>query len=218
MRTLIFILLVLVTSIATAGESLTGRVVAISDGDTLTLLTAAKEQVKVRLAEIDTPESKQPYGTRARQALSDMAFGKDARVEVQDRDRYGRTVGRVFVGATDVNATLVQQGAAWVYRQYSRDPRLLALEAEAKAARRGLWALPESERIPPWEWRRGGQSSDSASPAPAAPLASSSSACSSKRTCGEMASCDEARHYLNDCGLSKLDRDGDGVPCENLCK
>ncbi len=218
MPKLIFILLALVASVAMAGESLTGRVIAISDGDTLTLLTVDNRQVKIRLAEIDTPESKQPYGTRARQALSDLAFGKSARVDVQETDRYGRSVGRVFVGATDVNAALVEQGAAWVYRQYARDPRLLTLEAEAKAARRGLWALPEAERMPPWEWRRGGQSSGLASPAPAVPPGPSSPACGSKRTCGEMASCAEARHYLNDCGLSKLDRDGDGVPCESLCK
>jgi len=71
----------------------------------------------VRLGEIDTPESKQPYGSRARQALSDLAFGKPARVVVQDTDKYGRTVGRVYVGGVDVNAELVKQGAAWVYRQ-----------------------------------------------------------------------------------------------------
>ena len=94
----------------------TGRVVGISDGDTLTLLTPEKQQLRVRLAEIDTPESRQPYGTRARQALSNLAFGKEARVVVQDTDRYGRTVGRVYVGNTDVNAELVRQGAAWVYR------------------------------------------------------------------------------------------------------
>ena len=94
-----------------------------SDGDTLTLLTAEKQQVKVRLGEIDTPESGQPYGARAKQALSDLAFGKMVRVVVQDTDRYGRKVGRVFVGATDVNAELVKQGAAWVYRQFAKDQR-----------------------------------------------------------------------------------------------
>jgi len=95
----------------------TGRVVGISDGDTLTLLTPEKQQIRVRLGEIDTPESRQPYGTRARQALSDLAFGKEARVVVQDTDRYGRTVGRVYVGDLDVNADMVKQGAAWVYRR-----------------------------------------------------------------------------------------------------
>jgi len=133
---------------------LRGRVVAIADGDTLTLLTPEKQQVKVRLAEIDTPERRQPYGTRARQALSDLAFRKEARVVVQDTDRYGRTVGRVWVGRTDVNAEMVRRGVAWAYRRYSRDPALLVLEQEAREGRRGLWALPEAERVPPWDWRR----------------------------------------------------------------
>ena len=72
---------------------------------------------------------------------------------VVDTDRYGRTVGRVYADAMDVNAEMVRQGAAWVYRKYSNDPSLLLLEQEARSARRGLWALPETERLPPWEWR-----------------------------------------------------------------
>ena len=130
----------------------TGKVVAISDGDTMTLLVpdgASFKQVKVRLGKIDTPESRQPYGERAKQALSDLAFGKQARVVVQDTDRYGRTVGRVYVGGVDVNAEMVKQGAAWVYRQYLKDQSLLALEQQAKAAKRGLWGLPEAQRCPP---------------------------------------------------------------------
>ncbi len=70
-----------------------------------------------------------------------------------DEDRYGRAVGRVRVGAVDVNAEMVRRGAAWVYQRYTRDPALLRTEAEARTARRGLWALPEAQRVPPWEWR-----------------------------------------------------------------
>jgi hypothetical protein len=143
---------------------------------------------------------------------------------VQDTDRYGRTVGRIYEGTTDVNAEMVRQGAAWVYRQYSRDPSLLRLEAEARAARRGLWALPEAERAPPWEWRaaeRGGQRQ--ATSVPAAPLATRAQAasgftCGAKRYCREMTSCAEARFYLSQCGLSRLDGDRDGVPCESICR
>ena len=149
----LLLILSLIAHPALAAE-LRGRVVAIADGDTLTLLTPEKRQMKVRLAEIDTPERRQPYGTRARQALADMAFRKEARVVVVDTDRYGRTVGRVWVGETDVNAALVRQGAAWVYRQYAHDPVLPVLEQAARDGRRGLWALPEAERVPPWEWRR----------------------------------------------------------------
>ena len=68
-------------------------------------------------------------------------------------DRYGRTVGRIYAGPIDISAEMVRQGAAWVYRKYNHDPSLLRLEREAQQARRGLWALPEAERTPPWEWR-----------------------------------------------------------------
>ena len=207
-----------------------GKVVGVSDGDTLTLLVpdgASFKQLKVRLGEIDTPESKQPYGQRAKQALSDLAYNKQARVVVQDTDRYGRTVGRVYVGGVDVNAELVKQGAAWVYRQYLKDQSLLALEAEAKAAKRGLWGLPEAERCPPWDWRKGtcATASAPASRVPAAPTAAPTPAasgsgftCAGKRRCGEMTSCEEAKFYLTSCGVGSLDGDKDGVPCETLCR
>ncbi|MBO1081667.1 thermonuclease family protein [Roseomonas haemaphysalidis] len=147
------LVLCLLTSTPTLAEELRGRVVAIADGDTLTLLVD-RRQVKVRLAEIDTPEARQPWGTRARQALGALAARQDARVVVMDVDRYGRTVGRVYVNGVDVNAELVRGGHAWVYRQYLRDRSLLPLEAEARAARCGLWSLPERDQVPPWAWRR----------------------------------------------------------------
>lgn len=204
----------------------TGKVVGISDGDTLTLLVpdgASFKQVKVRLGEIDTPERKQPYGTRAQQTLSELAFNKEARVVVQDTDRYGRTVGRVYVGSVDVNAEMVKQGAAWAYRQYLKDQSLLKLEADAKAAKRGLWGLPEAERCPPWDWRKGScptTSTAPASPGVNAPKAAASGgfSCSGKRRCGEMTSCEEAKFYLTQCGVGSLDGNKDGVPCETLCR
>lgn len=207
-----------------------GRVVAISDGDTLTLLVpdgASFKQVKVRLGEIDTPESRQPYGNRARQALSDLAFNQQARVVVQDTDKYGRTVGRVYVGGVDVNAEMIRQGAAWAYRQYLKDQSLLKLEADAKAAKRGLWALPEAANCPPWDWRRGNCATASApaARAPVAPTAAPTSAatssgftCAGKRYCREMTSCEEAKFYLTQCGVSSLDGNHDGVPCAKLCR
>lgn len=138
------------------GESLAGRVVSIADGDTLTLLDGDHHQTRVRLAEIDAPERGQPYGQQARQALADLAFGRDVRVLVVDHDRYGRTVGRIYVGPVDVSAEMVSSGAAWVYLRYNRDLSLRVREAEARAAQRGLWALPENQRIPPWDWRHFG--------------------------------------------------------------
>lgn len=218
---------------ARAAQDVIGRVVAIADGDTLTVLTTAQQQVRIRLAEIDTPEAAQPYGTRARQELSELTFGKEVRVTVQDTDRYGRTVGRVHAGGQDVNAEMVRRGAAWVYRQHSRDASLLAVEAEARVAQRGLWALAEAQRVPPWEWRAAGaagrdqdrQQVAQAIPPPArsssAPSSRSNSSeftCGTKRLCTRMTSCAEARFHFEQCGLSRLDGDHDGIPCERLCR
>ncbi len=157
------LLLSLASLLAFAG-TIHCRVVGVSDGDTLTCLTADRQQVRTRLAEVDAPESRQPYGSRAKQVLSALAFGKQVVLQVQDTDRYGRTVARVLAGGADVNAELVRQGAVWVYRQYNRDRSLLVLEEQARTARRGLWALPESERMTPWEWRKAGREQRQARP------------------------------------------------------
>ncbi len=129
-----------------------GQVVGIVDGDTFTLLVD-RRQLRIRLAEIDTPEKGQPYGKQARQALSDMIFNKAVRIVEIDHDRYGRVVGRVFVGSLDVNAEMVRRGAAWVYRNQAKDASLYEVENKARSARRGIWALPETEQEPPWTWR-----------------------------------------------------------------
>jgi endonuclease YncB( thermonuclease family) len=139
------------TSSTSASERV-GKVVGIADGDTFTLLVG-REQLKIRLAEIDTPEEGQAYGNRARQALSSLIYGKTVRVTGLGIDRYQRTVGRVYVGDLDVNAEMVRRGAAWVYRKYATDRFLYDLEEDARSARRGVWASPEAEREPPWQWR-----------------------------------------------------------------
>lgn len=230
------VLAALVLLFALAGNlsaaEIVGRVVGVTDGDTLTLLSAGNVQTRIRLAEIDAPEKSQPYGDRAKQALSDLTFNKDVRVEVVDTDRYGRTVGKIFVGSVAVNAELVRQGAVWVYRQYLHDQSLIGIEEEARTAHRGLWALPEEQRIPPWEWRHAGRANAStpesrdvprpqiASPTPSKGIESNNHdfQCGEKRYCNQMSSCAEAQFYLHQCGLTRLDGDGDGVPCEKLCR
>ena len=109
-----------------------------------------------RLACIDCPERRQPFGKRAKQFTSLLAFGKQVRVHVIDWDRYGRAVGWVYVNDDDgqeicVNRELVRAGLAWVYRRYCRPPELLKLEEEAREAGRGLWREPHP--VPPWEFR-----------------------------------------------------------------
>lgn len=110
----------------------------------------------MRLGEIDAPEKDQPHADEARSALRQLVLDRDLDLEVIDEDKYGRKVARVRLVSSrmSVNAELVSQGHAWVYRYHLRDRSLLDLEQEARDARRGLWALPEAERTPPWKWRR----------------------------------------------------------------
>jgi len=147
-------LLWLIALHVSAATLISGRIVGVYDGDSATLLTGSNDQVKIRLAEIDAPEKKQPYGNRSRQALSDLIFGKQVTARVVTIDRYGRTVARLYVGDVDVSREMVRAGAAWVYRQYNQDSSLLDVEADARRARRGLWGLPATERQEPWLWRR----------------------------------------------------------------
>ncbi len=202
------------------------KVVGISDGDTFTCLSAERKQVKVRMAEIDTPESKQPYGNKAKQALSSLIFGKDVTLHVQDVDRYGRTVATVQVGNVDVNAEMVRTGAAWAYRDFLKDQTLLNLEATAKHFKRGIWSLPKAEQQAPWDWRKnqrnGKQTQQQTASLPSSSTRSTSQAggfsCSTLKSCGQMSGCAEARYQLRQCGNPRIDGDGDGIPCEAICR
>lgn len=130
----------------------TGRVVGVSDGDTIKILRDRTE-VRVRLEGVDCPESSQPHGKRAKQFTSDFCFGKIVGVQEKEKDRYGRTVGEVFLpDGSSLNRELVRNGYAWWYKAYSKDTSLGTLEAEARAARRGLWA--DKNPMPPWEFRK----------------------------------------------------------------
>jgi hypothetical protein len=187
------------------------------------------EPRRVRLFGIDTPERGQPWADKARQALARRVFGKQVRVNDVATDRYGRTVGEVYADNVCVGCELVREGNALVYRKYTDDPILYELEAEARTARRGLWSLPEAQRVPPWQWRQAGQETGAAGGGAKPPSQSrttpggdgpdrSGFACGDKRFCSEMASCAEARFYLDHCGLTRIDGDGDGVPCASLCR
>lgn len=146
-----FLSVLLCLAISACSKQQGSLVVGITDGDTLKVLIEGKE-VKVRLAEIDAPERGQPFGTRARQSLSELAFNKQARLVVHDRDRYGRTVAKVYVDGVDVNAELVRRGMAWVYPKYAKDPELFEIERQARTAGKGLWS--QDHPIPPWEFRK----------------------------------------------------------------
>ena len=128
---------------------------SIQDGDTLTVVID-RRQVKVRLTDIDAPELRQPFGTRSRQSLSEMCFGRMAALDVRGKDRYQRSLAQVTCDGKDANAEQVRRGYAWIFVRYTRrDSPLHALEHEAKTARRGLWADPAP--VAPWDWRRTGR-------------------------------------------------------------
>ena len=148
-------------------QQFTGKVVGISDGDTISVLREGKA-VKVRLHGVDTPEKAQAFGTQARKFTGDMVFQQTVTVIVHDTDRYGRLVGEVLLpDGRSLNQELVKAGMAWWYRQYApNDTTLAQLEAEARTAKRGLWA--DANPVPPWEWRKGQRASSTAASAPAA--------------------------------------------------
>jgi endonuclease YncB( thermonuclease family) len=148
---LLSVLFALAALPAVAAEPLTGKVVSVTDGDTVRVLDAANVQHKVRLNGIDAPERGQPFGTVARDRLAALVMGKAVKVHDDGRDKWGRTLGRIEIEGRDVNKQMVVDGLAWHYVRYSKDTRLAAAERDARAAKRGLWA--DKAPVPPWEWR-----------------------------------------------------------------
>lgn len=145
-------------SLVACAETIAGRVVGVSDGDTLTVLNSSNQQFKIRLSGIDAPEKRQPFGSRAKDSLREMVFNKQVVVESSKQDRYGRKVGKVRQDGMDVNLEQVKKGMAWHYTAYAKEQTsgdretYANAEAEAKAQRRGLWR--ERAASAPWEFRR----------------------------------------------------------------
>jgi endonuclease YncB( thermonuclease family) len=131
---------------------LTGEVVKIADGDTLTILDGSKTRHKIRLAGIDAPEKGQAFGTKARENLAAKVFHRNVRIEVIDVDRYHREVGRIFLGERFINLERVADGFAWRFVQYDKPGDFADAETDARYHRRGLWA--DRVPTPPWEWRK----------------------------------------------------------------
>ena len=153
-------------------ETFQCKVVGVTDGDTITCLTDQKEQIKVRLYQIDAPESGQAYGQKAKQALSDMIYNKTVKVENMGLDRYKRTLGLIMAYKRipcksappdkpqpfgcyylmNINFEMIKQGYAWYYPFTKKNAEYQQAEQEAKAAKRGLWA--DKHAVAPWEWRK----------------------------------------------------------------
>jgi endonuclease YncB( thermonuclease family) len=157
----------LLLSCAAHADTLTGRVVGVADGDTITVLDANHQQHKIRLQGIDAPEKAQPFGQRSKESLSAMVFNKDVRVDWEKLDKYKRIVGKVWVQPAscptcpmtlDVGHAQITVGLAWWYRKYANEQSTQDRgayefsEQEARAKRTGLWA--DADPVPPWDWRK----------------------------------------------------------------
>lgn len=157
-RTIVALFLCLTGVSALYAETLQGKVVGISDGDTITVLDNSKVQHKIRLAGIDAPEKAQAFGDRSKQSLAALVFNKNVVVEWDKQDRYGRTVGKILVNGKDANLEQVRAGMAWWYEKYRKeqsasDQRIYEqAEQQARAQRVGLWREPAP--VEPWLWRK----------------------------------------------------------------
>lgn len=133
-------------------------VVGVNDGDTITVLDADQHQWKIRLAGIDAPEKRQPFGQQSKQMLSDRVFGKQVLIETGKTDRYQRTIGKVIIAGEDVNLEQVRAGLAWHYKKYEREQsapdriRYASAEVDARRSLRGIWQQPEP--VAPWDYRK----------------------------------------------------------------
>jgi endonuclease YncB( thermonuclease family) len=222
MRALMLFLLLACTFNTTHAEEFSGKVIAVLDGDTVLVLRGA-QQVKVRLANIDAPEKAQEYGMASKQSLVEMVLRKQVQVSSQAVDQYGRMVAHLSVDGLNVNEEQVRRGMAWEYSNFHSNQALIALQEEARQAPRGLWA--QGNPTPPWDWRKQHPSTVAEQPhavvsatTTRATATSLDHSCGNKKHCSEMSSCEEAKYYLTQGGVKTLDGDGDGVPCEKLCK
>lgn len=146
-----FVALLLLPTIAHAWP---GKVVNVSDGDTITVLHEGRQE-RIRIYGIDCPEKDQPFGQKARDLTASMVAGRTVDVEEKDTDRYGRIVGLVSVDGTNLNESIVRNGFAWVYPQYCKESFCVdwsRLESAAKQQKKGMWA-DNAHIIPPWDWR-----------------------------------------------------------------
>lgn len=207
----------------------TCRVVGITDGDTFICLTEERRQITVRMEQIDAPEKGQPFGQKAKSTLSEYIHGQVVRLDESGQDRYGRTLAEVYdERGRNINMLMVQAGLAWAYKEHLTNTAYQEMQDEATRENRGLWS--ENGYIYPSDWRRGvrpqreqlvAQPDTEAHRQRSGRLAPDRNAqgftCGSKRFCRQMNSCEEAMFYLRQCGVRRLDRDHDGIPCESIC-
>jgi len=129
-------------------------VIAITDGDTIKVLDSNNQQIKVRLASIDAPERKQPFGKKSKQMLTNLIGNRQVNLDCPKKGRYKRQICTITLNGIDINRKMIELGGAWVYRKYYKGTDYLELESNAKLNQLGLWNTSEYQAIPPWEWRK----------------------------------------------------------------
>lgn len=153
MRKIMVLIFVFVMSLLTFAKSITGKVVKVADGDTVTIKTDKNEKVRIRFWGIDAPEKSQEYGIKSLDVLKKKIDGKTVEVEIKDKDHYGRVVGVVYYQGENINLYMLKTGNVWQYKQFSKNNiEFTKAEEEAKKAKLGLWK--ESNPTPPWVYRR----------------------------------------------------------------
>lgn len=158
MKKLFFAGLIFTFSFVANADVITGRVVGIADGDTITVLDVTRTQYKVRLAGIDAPEKSQPFGSASKKSLSDLVYGRQVEVDWTKHDRYQRIVGKVMINGIDANLEQIKRGMAWFFKRYQNEQpdqdRLDYANAQDYAEREHLGLWSDSNPTPPWEFRR----------------------------------------------------------------
>lgn len=197
----------------------------ISDGDTIRCKFKG-DLISIRLANIDAPETTQAFGLEAKDMLINLIKpNKNVEFEITTKDRYGRIVAEIYTKNKNLNQEMVKLGGAWVYRQYlnkNKANEYLRLEKTAKANKYGLWRA--NNPVYPSEFRRNKKKKSQenkqflATKQKNLQSAKNNSYNCVRKTCKQIASCEEAYFLLNQCGFSRLDRDKDGVPCESICR
>lgn len=157
MRTLLILLIMIFSQVCIAA-TINGKVIGVSDGDTIIIMDNTNTQHKIRLAGIDAPEKSQAFGSASKSSLSDLVYGKQVDVEWSKRDRYGRAVGKVMVNGVDANLEQLKLGMAWFYKHYENEMSLenrleyAAAEEYARLNKLGLWT--DDNAVPPWDFRK----------------------------------------------------------------
>ena len=222
---LLFLLLTPITGLAWST-----KIVEVLDGDTLVVLRDGQRK-EIRLYGIDCPEKDQDYGQQATALAAALVSGRNVEIEERNVDSYGRVVGLVKVDGLLLNALIVENGFAWVYRQYCKEQFCtgwMKSEKTARAQHKGIWA--GANNTPPWEWRNQQRAAKTAKEnaeagkddviligadrPPQGGSSRQSSRCDGRIYCSQMTSCQEATFFLRNCPGTKMDGNNDGVPCE----